>query len=114
MLPYYLAALRGEKVARINMAYLHGYYPVKPWHRLVFIFDARMLCSISPLCRDARGRGVQAIRGYTASRQEPPRGLKASLSLARRQGAASAISLAAGRRLSITDLSRICLGRKEG
>ncbi|MCE4617709.1 MAG: DUF1152 domain-containing protein, partial [Desulfurococcales archaeon] len=50
MLPLFLAACKGKKQARINMAYLHGEYEVKPWYHYIFILDAAKHCQHSPLC----------------------------------------------------------------
>ena len=111
MLPYYLAALRGLKKARINMAYLHGEYPVKPWHRLVFLLDTRRHCSLSPLCTAAKGRGAQALRTYEKQRPEPPRDLKEALSQAKKHGVHNIMARVAKRRLPISTLQRICLQR---
>ena len=109
MLPYLLAALEGRRRARISMAYLHGEYPVEPWHRLVFILDSGRHCSLSPLCAAARGRGVQALRGYAARRPRPPSGLRRLHAVAGRRGAWAVIGQVAGRRrLAPQGLRSLC------
>lgn len=109
MLPYLLAALRGQRRARIDMAYLHGEYPVEPWHRLVFILDAERHCSLSPLCATARGQGARALRGYSRRRPTPPRNLARMLGEAKRHGAAALLErIVKAKRLSQAVLRRFC------
>ncbi len=110
MLPFYLAALRGEEMARIRMAYLSGEYPVEPWYRHVFILDGERHCSISPLCMNAVGRGVQALREYRRRRPRPPRELENLLSWTHRAGAGSAFARLSRRRISVRRLYRECTG----
>ena len=68
MLPLYLQAASGARVARVNMAYLHGEYPVKPWYRYVLILDAQASCRASPLCTAAMGRGARGVAGWSRRR----------------------------------------------
>jgi len=110
MLPYYLAALRGQKKARINMAYLHGEYPIKPWYRLVFLLDTKRYCSLSPLCITAKGRGAQPLRMYEKHRPQPPRELREALNQAKRHGIQALMQRVARKRVSVKTLRRICLG----
>ena len=61
MLPLYIAAVEGRREARISMAYLHGTYEIKPWYKHILILDAGAHCELSPLCKAAKGRGIQGV-----------------------------------------------------
>ena len=106
MLPYYLAALRGLREARIDSAYLSGVYKVRPWHRYAFVLDAARHCRASPLCRAAEGRGARGLRGYRPAR--PPREWRDALALARRAGVEAAFQRLERRRLDPHRLRRRC------
>ncbi len=112
MLPYYLAALKGHRKARINMAYLHGEYPVKPWHRLIFLLDTQRHCSLSPLCKTAKGRGATPLRHYEKHRPTPPRELKEALNQAKRHGPQTLIERIAKKKLTPQALRHICTKQK--
>ena len=108
MLPYYLAALRGKKTARINMAYLRGEYQVKPWHRKVYVLDTVKHCSISPICRQATGRGIEALRNYEKYKPKPPRELRQIYTTIRRRGANYGYSSLGKRKMPVTRLVKLC------
>jgi len=74
MLPLFAAAVRGEREARIDRAYLHGVYRVEPWYRYVVLLDADRHCALSPLCSAAYGRGAVAVERWR--RPRPPRELE--------------------------------------
>ena len=61
MLPLYLHAARGAVKARIRRAYLRGEYHIEKWYRYIIVLDTVKACSISPLCRAARDKGVRGI-----------------------------------------------------
>ena len=108
MLPYYLAALRGKKTARISMAYLRGEYQVKPWHKLVYLLDTAKHCSISPICRRAPGRGAEALRNYEKHKPKPPRELRQIYVTIKRRGANYGYSLLDKRKMPVTRLVKLC------
>ena len=108
MLPYYLAALRSKRTARINMAYLHGEYQVKPWHRLVYLLDTAKHCVISPICRQATGRGAEALRNYEKHKPRPPRELRQIYTTIKRRGANYGYSLLDKRKTPINRLVKLC------
>lgn len=70
MLPLYIHAVEGKRKARIDAAYLHGEYEIKPWYKYTLILDATKHCTLSPLCRTAIGKGIQGISRW--QRPEPP------------------------------------------
>ncbi|MDK2383996.1 MAG: DUF1152 domain-containing protein, partial [Candidatus Korarchaeota archaeon] len=65
MLPLYLSAVRGVERARIHRAYLSGEYIVRRWYKYVIVVDAVKACEASPLCKAAKGRGVQGISRWS-------------------------------------------------
>ena len=71
MLPIYLASIKGEKEVKVNMAYLHGKYVIRPWYRYVFVLDSLKHCDLSPLCKLALGQGIHALTNYKG-RKVPP------------------------------------------
>jgi hypothetical protein len=71
MLPLYLQAVEGRREARIDMAYLHGAYRVEPWYKYMVFIDEAKHCSLSPICRAARGRGVEALRRWDRPKRPP-------------------------------------------
>ena len=74
MLPLYLQAVEGRSVAKVNMAYLHGVYRIKPWYKYVLLLDAARHCRVSPLCEAAIGRGRRGIVKWR--RRRPPQDLE--------------------------------------
>lgn len=84
MLPLYLQAARGAGRARINMAYLHGEYEVKPWYRYVILLDALRACRASPLCMAAMGRGLRGLSRWESTRRELDRRVERLYERARR------------------------------
>ncbi len=70
MLPLYNAAVEGAKKTKIHKAYLHGEYEIKPWYKHVIIIDTTKHCNLSPLCKNAIGRGTTGIRKWTST---PPK-----------------------------------------
>ena len=69
MLPLFLRAAEGARVARISMAYLYGEFEVKPWYRYVILVDTVRACRISPVCAVAVGRGVTGVRRWASRRR---------------------------------------------
>ena len=108
MLPYYLGALRGKRTARINMAYLRGEYQVKPLHRKVYVLDTVKHCGISPICRKATGRGVEALRNYEKYKPMPPRELRQIYTTIKRRGANYGYSLLGKIKMPVTRLVKLC------
>ncbi len=65
MLPILIAAIEGRRSVRVDQAYLHGVYEVKPWYSKIVFLDAMRHCELSPLCRAALGRGLAGLRGWS-------------------------------------------------
>ena len=108
MLPYYLAALQGRKTAKINMAYLHGEYPVKPWYKLVYLLDTDKHCNMSPICIQAMGRGAEILRNNDKHRPSPPRELWQIYTTIKRRGASYGYNLLDKKRVPIKRLAELC------
>ncbi len=74
MLPLFIQAVEGKKVAEIHMAYLSGSYEIKPWYRYIVFVNTSKLCSLSPLCMKALNRGMEGIKEWKKPR--PPQDLE--------------------------------------
>ena len=77
MLPLYIHAVEGRSVARIDMAYLHGEYKIKPWYRYTLVLDTILHCNLSPLCSAAIGKGIEGITRW--QRPKPPVNLERTI-----------------------------------